>query len=376
MRILIIGSPWLGGSGTVAFNLAKNLSLKHFVVFLSFDFPYRKIDKTNFMLVNAIPFKYPLFPHPIYHSSLISSLIEIVKKFRIELIHSHYSLVFGEAGGLGKIMIKTLYDKDIKFVLTFHGTDLVGFNFDNLGETPFKNINQYLISVADKVTTVSNFAKSIILRNYKVREDKISVIYNFFDENVFYRYTEFEERKYIIHVSNFRKVKQADKVLKAFVLVKNKIPKHIKLLFVGDGPEKKKLISFVKEKNLMDRVSFRKIFDPHKLNEILNESLVSVYPSLFENFPLSILESMACGTPVIANYVGGIPELINEECGYFIKNIKQPEKEIAKGILKIVNDKNKWSLYSYTAFERAQMFTSKRIIKEYEGLYKNLIKKY
>lgn len=56
---------------------------------------------------------------------------------------------------------------------------------------------------------------------------------------------------------------------------------------------------------------------------LYNQSLVLILPSTFENFPLTILEANACGTPAIVSNVGGLMEaVIDGETGYRIKNVK------------------------------------------------------
>jgi N-acetyl-alpha-D-glucosaminyl L-malate synthase BshA len=374
MRILILASPWLGGSGTVGLELAKELSNKHFVVFLSFDYPYRISYERNFVFFSIVPFTYSLFPYPLYHSSLITHIVDLVQRYKIDIIHAHYSIVFGESAGYSKMMIRDILGKKVKFILTFHGTDLIGFNFEKIGETPFKSINQFLIDTADKITTASNFMKNLILQNYKVNPNKIKVIPNFVNTGIFKKERDFDEREYIIHCSNFRKVKRAEKVFKSFLMIKDKINPKTKLVFIGQGPDREKIEKEVREKNISDKVIFKELKSPEDMSYFLNKSLVAVYPSLFENFSLSILEAMSCGVPVVATKVGGIPEVLNNENGFLIKNIKKPEKEITKAILEIISNRKKWETLSKNAEKTAKNFSTDKIIKEYEDVYKEIRK--
>jgi glycosyltransferase involved in cell wall biosynthesis len=84
------------------------------------------------------------------------------------------------------------------------------------------------------------------------------------------------------------------------------------VVIAGTGPKEEELKQIVKDKSL-DNVTFAGFVSGDDLLKLVTEASFTVLPSqVYENCPMSILESMAVGTPVIGARIGGIPELINE----------------------------------------------------------------
>jgi glycosyltransferase involved in cell wall biosynthesis len=99
--------------------------------------------------------------------------------------------------------------------------------------------------------------------------------------------------------------------------------KHDNVYFISIGSQTEKI---------SDRhIVFDYINDELLLAELYGLSDLLIYPSWSDNFPLVILEAMACGTPVLGSNVGGIPEIIRENCnGYLISDYKSADKYVEK----------------------------------------------
>ena len=116
-----------------------------------------------------------------------------------------------------------------------------------------------------------------------------------------------------MHISNFRPVKRVEDVVDIFARVLGEIPSR--LVLVGDGPDLPRARGKVEELGIRDRVVFLGEYTP--VQELLSCSDLFLLPSRSESFGLAALEAMACGSPVVASRVGGLPELIiNRETGY------------------------------------------------------------
>jgi len=367
MKILIVASPWLGGSGTLAFELAESLSRHHQTYFLSFDYPIRQPKKHNFLFVNIVPATYAIFSSPLYQTSLAERIVEICQKYQIEIIHAHYSIVFGEAAVEAKKILQS-QGKKIKLVLTFHGTDAVGFKPENPGAEAFKNINRWLIEESDIVTTPSLWMKKF-MEDYYCPKKTITVVPNFYDDEVFKCRNDLTTRNYFIHVSNLRMVKRPLEAVKAFQETKRKLPDGINLLIVGEGPEKNAINEYIKREGVKNVLSRGKS-DKEELVHLYNQSLGLILPSTFENQPLAILEAAACGVPTIATNVGGVSEILQDEVtGFVIKDTQNPQPEIAKRMVEVVNNPILWQILSDNAVCFAQNFTKDKIVGLYENLY-------
>jgi len=108
----------------------------------------------------------------------------------------------------------------------------------------------------------------------------------------------------------------------------------VKLLIVGDGPEKHALEQMVKDKELDSCVIFAGFQDD--IENWLSALDVFVLPSLTEGTPMALLEAMAIGVPVIASAVGGVPKIITDEINGFL--VPSGQFEILCDRIKILKD--------------------------------------
>ena len=113
--------------------------------------------------------------------------------------------------------------------------------------------------------------------------------------------------------------------------------KNIKfhIFFAGDGSYLSFVKNYVNENKINDNVTFLGSVDHDKLPSYYNMADVMVLPSDMEGIPMVILESLACGTPVVASRVGGIPELITHGRNGFLVDDISPEN-LTKMIIKVL----------------------------------------
>jgi glycosyltransferase involved in cell wall biosynthesis len=154
-------------------------------------------------------------------------------------------------------------------------------------------------------------------------------------------------------------------LIKAIPHVKHK---DIKVVLVGDGPEKNKLIQLAKQLNLNDLVVFMGTIQNDKLPEIYADSDIVVLPSLKEATSISGLEAMASGKALIGTKVGGIPYLIDNEITGLIVEPRNPVA-IADAIDKILSN-NLDIQYGLNARKKVEeKFSWEVIAKETEKVY-------
>ena len=169
---------------------------------------------------------------------------------------------------------------------------------------------------------------------------KISVIPNFVDADTFAPIPCDEkeigngEDVVITHISNFRPVKRVHDLVYAMKMV-SKVDPGARLVLVGDGPDRISVERLVKRLDLEDRVmltGFRS-----DVANLLSCSDMVVLCSETESAPLTLLEGMSSGLPVIATRVGGIPEIVDDGVNGFLVQSKNPEA-IAERILELNAD--------------------------------------
>ena len=161
-----------------------------------------------------------------------------------------------------------------------------------------------------------------------------------------------------------------DLVIKAIAKLKNTFPK-IKLVVLGEGPEKDNLQTITRELGIVNNVEFRGFVK--NVAEIMGESEVFVLSSYYEGFGNVIVESMAVGTPVVAtNCPYGPGEIITHLENGMLTEIGKSE-QIAEAIKKLFEDNNLYHKIQQKGFERAKQFTPENIASTHEALFKKIV---
>jgi N-acetyl-alpha-D-glucosaminyl L-malate synthase BshA len=178
------------------------------------------------------------------------------------------------------------------------------------------------------------------------------------------------DEKIIMHMSNYRPVKNADDVIRIFKIINEKMPS--KLLLVGDGPEAPNILSLAERMGLKDKMIF--LGGQDMVESVLCKADLFLLPSASEGFGLAALEALACGVPVVGSIVGGLPELVTDgEVGY-LEPIGEVEA-MAKRSMEILSDDELRRSMSDNARRLAvEKFDTRDIVKEYHRFYEEVLK--
>jgi L-malate glycosyltransferase len=375
MKIAIVCYPTFGGSGVVATELGLELANRgHEIHFITYRQPVRLAllnPNVHYHEVN-VP-EYPLFHYQPYELALSSKLVDMVKLYKIELLHVHYAIPHAYAGYMAKQMLKD-EGIHIPMVTTLHGTDIT-----LVGNHPgYKPAVTFSINKSDVVTSVSQSLKDDTLKLFNIKKE-IHVIPNFIELNKNRIESNIKcersvmakpEERIITHISNFRKVKRIPDVIKIFNLIQKQIP--AKLMMVGDGPEKEKAERLCHELGIQDQVIF--FGNSNEIDKILSYSDLFLLPSETESFGLAALEAMAWSVPVISSNSGGLPEVNFDEISGYLSNVGNIE-EMAENALKIIKEDLVLNKFKENALSIANKFDIKNILPMYEALYQNALNK-
>jgi N-acetyl-alpha-D-glucosaminyl L-malate synthase BshA len=372
MKIGIVCYPTYGGSGVVATELGKALAQRgHQVHFIAYKQPAR-LDSfmSNIFYHEVNVSTYPLFDFPPYETSLASTLVDVVKFEKLDLLHVHYAIPHASAAIMARQILAT-EGIHIPVITTLHGTDITLVGKD----AAFEPVVTYSINQSDAVTSVSDFLKQDTYKHFKIAKH-IEVIPNFIDVTRFQKQPKEhfkkaiapQNEKLIVHTSNFRKVKRVDDVIKIFGKINSKIPS--KLLLVGDGPERHNAEALCRELNLCESTLFLGKQNP--VEEILSVCDLFLMPSETESFGLAALEAMACEVPVIASNAGGIPELVQNGISGFMANVGNVNEMAEKGIY-ILENEARLKQFKANALARALEFDINNIVPVYEKFYDQVI---
>ncbi|NPA33933.1 MAG: N-acetyl-alpha-D-glucosaminyl L-malate synthase BshA [Chlorobi bacterium] len=381
MKIGIVCYPTFGGSGIVATELAHELALRgNEVHLISYSRPVRMYRGDGLYFFHQIPVMiYPLFEYPPYESALVSRLVEIALTQDLDLLHVHYAVPFAGAAYMTKQILLQQHNKHLPYIVTSHGTDITLVGRDK----SFAPVVQFGLYNADAITAVSKFLKSEMVKNFKIPQQRIQVIYNFINttqHNKEYcqkaqyldqwrRFLAPRNEFLICHISNFRPLKRIDILLKAFKqVIDNGL--NARLVLVGDGPERQNMELLARELKLEDKALFLGVQED--IRDILCISDLFVLTSESESFGLVLLEAMAMGCPVVASNTGGIPEVVRDGIEGLLCPVNDT-KAFADAIMKILTNPELHQKLVDNAIKRARDFDTSKIVPQYEQLYRKVI---
>jgi L-malate glycosyltransferase len=371
MRIGIVCYPTFGGSGVLATELGMALSGKgHEVHFISYQQPVRLSFHPNIYYHEVTVQNYPLFDFPPYETALTSTLVHVITNNNLDLLHVHYAIPHASAAYFAREILKK-QGREIPFITTLHGTDITLVGRDQT----YAPVVTFSINESDAITAVSNNLREETYRHFQIEKD-IQVIPNFVDTSRFHQTNKEHFKKMLApngerilaHVSNFRKVKRVEDVIKVFEKVHEKIPS--KLLMIGDGPERQSAEELCKTLKVCHDIRF--LGKQEQMDEILSIADLFILPSEYESFGLSALEAMACGVPVISTNAGGLPEInVNGKTGYL--SAVGDVEDMTKHSLYILEDEERLKEFKDAAITHARTFEKSHIIPLYEKLYDEVL---
>jgi N-acetyl-alpha-D-glucosaminyl L-malate synthase BshA len=367
LRIGVTCYPTFGGSGILATRLGVEFARRgHDTHFITYQRPVaiHGIDYDNVHMHHVSVVEYPLFKYPPYTIALGSEMSRVTERHSLDLLHVHYSIPHATAAYMSKQITGKPY------VVTLHGSDVT-----ILGSDPaYEPVNTYSVEAADAVTAVSQFMAEEA-RNSLGIEHEIRVIPNFVDTELYKPDAcidpeRLDSRDIVVgHVSNFRPVKRIEDLIYAMCVVTKEAP-GVRLILVGDGPERHRIERLIDKLDLYHSV----LLDGYRSDvpERLKCMDTLVLCSETESAPLTILEAMSSGLPVVATNVGGIPELVEHGRNGFLVPLKHPE-EIAERLLELNADREKMRRMGEHARETVlERYTTDKIVGQYMEVYQRV----
>jgi N-acetyl-alpha-D-glucosaminyl L-malate synthase BshA len=171
----------------------------------------------------------------------------------------------------------------------------------------------------------------------------------------------------IVHVSNFRPVKRTLDAVRAFYLVRKRVP--ARLVLVGKGPDEAQVRELAAKLGILKHLRFVGE-DPDVADHLKGAGLL-LSTSEFEGFGMSVLEAMACGVPVVTTESGGTAEVVSESCAR-IAAVGDVEG-LAAAAVEILRDENLARSMGASGRRRAEeMFDVGRVVPQYEALYERV----
>lgn len=173
----------------------------------------------------------------------------------------------------------------------------------------------------------------------------------------------------IVHVGRFSEQKNHPLLLRAFACVQSKAPLHLWL--VGDGELRPAMEQLARELGIASHVRFWGVRSD--VADVLNAADIFTLPSKYEGNPMSVMEAMAAGLPVVATAVGGVPELIEEGVSGFLTPNENVDA-LATALQRLVDNVELRKQMGEAASRRAcEKFDIRHTMRAYEALYEQCL---
>ena len=246
----------------------------------------------------------------------------------------------------------------------------------------FRTVFFSSVKKASKVIAVSKNTKIDIVKHFKIKKNKIDVIYEGADGqfkviNNNQKITEIKKKynitkPFIFYTGVWRNHKNLVGLVKAFGILKNKYKLNYQLVLGGKEdpyyPEVRKTWEKLKLEKEIIRTGFIK---QEELSLFYNAAEIFVIPSFYEGFGLIGLEAMSCGTPVVSSDKTSLPEVLGDAAIYF--NPNNPE-EMAEKMKLVLTDKKLYNELREKGFKQIEKYSWERMGGETIEIYDNILR--
>ena len=377
MHIGIMCHASYGGSARIATGLAIALAgLGHRVHIFTGTGPLANRDRMPDVVVHTITLDGAKGLHPAtLHTDWSAEdlqrytdrILQVINTEGLDVLHFHYAIPFAFVAQ----SIRDVLGKTMPLVIgTLHGTDV-----SNFGRDPVigPRLAQVLKS-SDVLTTVSESHAQLATEVFGLAEPP-RAIPNFIDLSKFRPSTHWDgdgrpgSRPRIAHVSNFRPVKDPQTMARIFLAIRARI--ETELWLIGSGEEMDAVRSIFRKSAFEDDVVYLGLRSD--VASLLRQVDLLLMTSLHESFSLVALEAMACGVPVLATRVGGVPEVVIHGSTGMLFPLGD-HALAADMAVSLLSNPPAHRAMRQAAIQHAVKFRVERIVRKYEALYKRRAK--
>lgn len=318
---LVVGPPYPPDmDGVIMHRISNHNYFNKKENFIKPHKPFATLQPLNFY--EFVASKFGIFPEiETFSFRAFAKLRELMKIYDFDIIHDNQSL------GYGFMLIKNL---GVPFLSTIHHPLTIDrqtwFEYPSDFLLKMKRVlyyplimQKYVANQMDRIITVSHDAAIEINRAFAVPTDKIDVVYNGLDTDIFKPVPGVKKKKNnLIFVGNVEdRKKGVTYLLKALSVTRNRV--HLTIVD-GGAPNRTFVPHWIDKFGINDRVTFTGKIPASRLMQLYSESEIAIAPSLYEGFGFPAAEAMACELPVIASTGGALPEVVGEhmKTGYLV----------------------------------------------------------
>jgi glycosyltransferase involved in cell wall biosynthesis len=233
----------------------------------------------------------------------------------------------------------------------------------------------FALKRASKIITVSHFSKSEIMNFYpKIREDKIKVIHNGYNSDLYHLIKDDDKiatilnkydlkKPFFLYVGRLEKKKNTPSLIEALAILRENNPEiKEKLVLIGNasfGYDEVKYV--IEEFNLNNDVLMPGWVEEADLPFIFAAASAFIFPTRYEGFGIPILQSLACGLPTAVSDIEVLHEVAGDSVLYFDYN---NVTSIAEAMERIISDQDLRSKLRFSGLEAVRQFDFEKCARE------------
>lgn len=294
----------------------------------------------------------------------INVLFQLIVNGKLKIIHLH---VAADASFKRKsifVSLGKLFNK--KIILHMHAADFVEY-YEQRADKVWVN---KIINKCDKLIVLSNSWREYFL-TIGIDNDKIYVLNNIIPFPKIKNKRLKSDRLNLLFLGEIGKRKGVYDLLDVLYDDINYYSDKI-FLRIGGNLEEEKIQNYIHKKKLSDFVSFEGWIKGNEKVDILNWEDIFILPSYNEGLPISILESMSYGRPIISTNVGGIPEVVIDKLNGLLVTPGE-KKEIDLALKYFINNPDKVKEFGDKSLEIVQSYYPTNVFKSLNTIYLNLL---
>ena len=364
----LLHSLGVGGAEVLALGLAERLGSSNRFVFVCLD----ELGMLGETLRREGRTVHVLHRRPGLDWSSLWRFREIWRSERVDLIHAHQHTPFFYAA------LSRLGRGTPPILFTEHGRH----HPDHPG-LKRRVANRLVLRPRDRVVAVGEAVRGALIHNEGLPADRVSVIYNGIPIERFDRAFSLEERaearremgvepdgQALVQVARLDYLKDHATALRALRRLIHRLP-GARLILVGEGPEEPAIRALTAELGLEGRV--RMLGLRKDVPRLLAAADIALLTSISEGIPLTLIEAMAAGLPVVSTNVGGVAEIVvDRQTGLLAPS--GDDAALAEAIALLVGNAEARRRLGALGRERArELFSVHRMHAEYHKHYGNMI---
>lgn len=354
MKKVMVVIPALGSGGgeRLAVSLIAKMNPKQIQTKLIVLYPYEDTANAKFAKEKGIDTSY-LNKHQGVDFSIVRKLKREIDEFKPDIIQTHLYVV--------AYVLLAAPRKIPKYHTVHNIAEKEAFGFRRI-------INRIAFRFGNFIPiAISPYCAKTIEALYKISFDSIPCVMNGVDTTKYKVDPIRHEGIVFINVGRLQLQKNQALLIKAFVKVYKQEAKA-KLVIVGEGELRKDLEKLIEKCGMKHCINM--VGQCDNVQERLNAADVFVQSSDYEGLPISGLEAMACGLPIISTKAGGTVDIVNDNENGFLVNVGDADKLAEKMIFLLQNEKIRKEM-GRKSREMVEMFDLEKCAEKYQTIYLN-----